>query len=93
MGRFSFLPLFEYNCYMANIKDLTEEAKRIEKQLDELDKDTLTKLVEDQSFAEEYARETIQKNAPEKLTAEYIKNLASEMQIVAKMRLRERFYD
>ena len=78
---------------MANIKDLTEEAKRIEKQLDELDKDTLTKLAEDQSFAEEYARESIQRNVPDKLTAEYIKNLAGEMQIVAKMRLRERFYD
>lgn len=76
---------------MANIQDeVIKDAKKFEKLLDELDQETLTKIAEDESVAEEYARDSVKKTEPENLNDEYIKDLAKEMQAVARMRLKER---
>lgn len=79
---------------MTNIQDeVTKDSKKFEKLLDELDQETLTKIAEDDSIAKEYARDSVQKNEPENLNDEYIKDLAKEMQSIAKMSLKERNLD
>ena len=79
---------------MANITDeLKKDSQKFEKQLEKLDRKTFESLVEDQVVAEQYAREYIEDNEPENLSDEYVKILTSEIQTIAKMRLRERFYD
>jgi hypothetical protein len=77
---------------MTDIKDeLEKDKQKIEKQLENLDKETLEKLAKDLSIALEYARKGILRNEPENLSDEYVKTLAREMQAIAKMRLKERF--
>lgn len=77
---------------MTDIKDeLEKDRQRIEKQLESLGKDTIEKLTKDFSIALEYARKSILQNEPENLSDEYVKTLAKEMQIIAKMRLKEKF--
>lgn len=79
---------------MANIQDeVIKDSKKFEKLLNELDQETLTKITEDESVAEEYARDSVKENEPENLNDEYIKDLAKEMQAIARMRLKERKLD
>ena len=77
---------------MTDIKDeLGKDRQKIEKQLESLDKETLENLAGDLSASLEYAKKSILQNEPENLSDEYVKILAKEMQIIAKMRLKESF--
>ena len=77
---------------MTDIKDeLEKDREKIEKQLEGLGKETLENLAGDLSTALEYARKSILQNEPENFDDEYVKTLAKEMQIMAKIRLKERF--
>lgn len=75
---------------MSLVDDLTKYSSEYKKQIQNLDNTTLHIIMSDRNQALEYAKKGIQEVEPENLTDEYVEDLASEMQRIAGMILRER---
>ena len=69
---------------------MAELSKLYEERLEQLDDETLTTIAEDRTKAVTYARIGIGVIEPENVKDEYIDAVATEMQTVSKMLLKER---
>ncbi len=69
---------------------MDELKKKYQAQIEQLDSDNLKIILADREKALECAKKGIEHIEPEKLTPEHIESIANEMQIVAKMILKER---